>query len=116
MSDLQVKTKRDDDLGILGVTGEVRTEIAFELYAAAQALVDEGAKHLLVDLGAVRFMDSASLATLIRLDSELKKASGRLVLFTPSKPVRRVLEHSGLGDRFLVADDEAAARTLAHAE
>lgn len=110
MSDLQVKTKRDGDLGMLGVTGEVRTEIAFELYAAARALSDDGAKHLLVDLGSVVFMDSASLATLIRLDSELKKAGGRMVLFSPSKAVRRVLEHSGLGERFLVAEDEAAAR------
>ena len=116
MSDLQVRTKRDEDLGLVAVSGEVRTEIAFELYAAAQALTEAGAKNLLIDLGAVVFMDSASLATLIRLDSELKKAGGRLVLFNPSKPVRRVLEHSGLGERFHVAEDEAAARTLARAE
>lgn len=113
MSDLQVKTTRDGDLGILTVAGEVRTEIAYELYAAARALVDDGAKHLLVDLLAVVFMDSASLATLIRLDAELKKSSGRLVLFAPSKAVRRVLEHSGLNERFLVASDEASARALA---
>ena len=113
MSDLQVKTTRDGDLGIVTVTGEVRTEIAFELYAAARALLDDGAKNLLVDLGAVVFMDSASLATLIRLDGELKKAGGRLVVVGPSKAVRRVLEHSGLGERFNLADDEETGRPLA---
>ena len=112
MSDLQVKTKQEGELGILAETGEVRTEIAFEHYAAARALGDEGAKHLLVYLGAEVFMDTASLATLIRRDGEIKKAHGRLVLFSPSKAVRRVLEHCGLGVRFLVAEDEEAARAL----
>ena len=113
MSDLQVKTKRDGDLGFLAVTGELRTEIAYELYAAAKGLLEDGAKHLLFDLGGVVFMDSASLATFIRLHGELEKASSRLVLYGASKAVRRVLDVSGLADRFLLADDEAGARALA---
>lgn len=112
MDDLQVSARLDGEIGLLSVGGEMRMEIAARLLDSGRDLASQGAKRLLVNLGSVVFMDSASLAALIRLDREMGEGEGRLVLFGLSPSVERVLVNSGLEDRFPVADDESAARGL----
>jgi anti-anti-sigma factor len=112
MADLQVTSQREQDVGILHVNGEVRLEIGESLHAAGQGLLSDGVRNLLVDLGGVTFMDSASLGVLIRLAQEVEVDDGRIVLYDLSRIVRRLLDHAGLGERFVVAVDEAAARAL----
>jgi anti-sigma B factor antagonist len=113
MTDLQVQVRREGDLGFLDVNGEVRLEIGRTLDEAGRTLLGEGARHLLLDLGGVTFMDSASFGVLIQLDDEVHERAGRLVLYDLSPAVRRVLVHAGLEGRFDTAPDEAGARAVA---
>jgi rsbT co-antagonist protein RsbR len=112
MDELQVTARQDGDLGFLAVGGEMRMEIAARLLDSGRELAASGAQHVLVDLTGVIFMDSASLAALIRLDRELGEGKGRLVLYGLSPAVARVLANCGLEGRFPVADDEEGARSL----
>ena len=90
----------------------MRMEIAARLLDSGRELAEEGAERLLVNLQSVVFMDSASLAALIRLDRELGEGEGRLVLYGLSNAVKRVLVNSGLAERFPTAEDEEGAREL----
>lgn len=112
MDHLQVTSRRDGDIGLLSVTGEMHLEIAGRFHEAGAGLLADGARHLLVDLHRVVFMDSASLATLIRFDDETRERNGRIVLFALSPAVDRVIVNAGLEGRFLIAEDEALARGL----
>jgi anti-anti-sigma factor len=112
VGDLHVQQRREGDVGLLDVRGEVRLEIGSEIQRAGRSLLGEGARHLLVNLKGVSFMDSASLGVLIQLDGEARSRTGRLVLYDVSPAVGRVLVHAGLESRFRQARDEAAARAL----
>ena len=112
MTDLQVVGRQEDDAGYLTLGGEIRLEISSRVYEEGRKLIAAGARHLVVDMGGVTFMDSASLGSLIRLESEISADGGRFVLVEPSSAVERVLVHAGLVGRFVTAADEASARTL----
>lgn len=104
--------RRDGDVGVLQAGGEIRLESAARLRETGERLLAEGARSLVVALRAVSFIDSASLAALIRLDQKAIEKGGRAVLAGVSNPVRRVLANSGLETRFLIVPDETAARAL----
>ena len=87
-------------------------EIAARLRAAGEALIQDGAVHLVVNLERVAFMDSASLSALIGLDTQAAQGDGKVVLCHVSPAVDLVLEYSGLHQRFVVVTDEAAAIAL----
>ena len=110
MTDLQVTHRRDGDVGILDVNGEVRLEIGSKVQSTGRTLLDEGVRHLVVDLGGVTFMDSASLGVLIELNELTSQQNGKLVLCDVSEAVQRVLLHAGLEGRFAVADSAEDAR------
>lgn len=68
--------------------------------------------HCLLALDQVRFIDSAGVGYLVRLQKELRAAERQLVLVAPSPPVQRVLRLLRLEDSFLSAPDTTTAQTL----
>jgi anti-sigma B factor antagonist len=108
--DLAIESRRDGAVGLLRLRGEVQAEQVHRLHEAAADLRADGAKHLMLDLGGVTFVDSASVGEMVRLDAEAAEAGGRTVFFAVPRIVRRVLDVTGLGTRVRTADDEAGAR------
>jgi anti-anti-sigma factor len=112
MTGLQIRHEVDGDVGVLELRGEARLEVIAHLDEEARAARAEGARHLLLDCAGLGFMDSASAGALVRIEADLAGGGGKLVLVALPRVARRVLEASGLGDRFAAAPDLAAARTL----
>ena len=110
MTGLEIETRKDGDIGVLELSGEARVESMPHLEAASEVLVGDGARHLLVDLSRLRFMDSASAGHLLRLDVERKEAGGSVVLYDLHRMVVRLFDAAGLSDHFQVAASEEAAR------
>jgi anti-anti-sigma factor len=80
------------------VTGEVDMSTADQMFRAA---TPAGAARASLDLRGVTFFDSAAIHALIRLSDRYPDALD----VTASRPVRRVLDISGLsGQPWLVAD------------
>ena len=78
----------------LAVGGEIDLANASMLNDA----LDAAGGTMVIDLGAVTFMDSAGVRVLV-LQHQRRDATGdRLVLANLSKPVRRVLEVAGVLD------------------
>jgi anti-anti-sigma factor len=71
---------------------------------------DLGAQHCLLDLSAVKFMDSTALAALIQVHRNIHPS--RLVLLAPSDAVMRVLGRFNLDNFFRIAADTIEAREI----
>jgi anti-anti-sigma factor len=94
----------------IAVAGELDLAVADRLTDAIDRAVDA---DTLVSLEACEFIDSSGLAVILRAH-QLGRASGRrVVIHSPSKPVLRVLEVTGLtGKEFVFADRAAALAAL----
>lgn len=78
-----------------------------------QALADDG--DLLLNLGAVRFVDSTGIGCIIRLQKRAALKGRRAVLVAPSPVVRRVLESMKLWPFFLTASGPEEAKRMLEA-
>ena len=69
-------------------------------------------RDCLLDLSAVRFIDSTGIALLVRLRKRIRSMDRHLVLVAPSRCIQRALALMHLGDYFDSAPDAAAAREI----
>lgn len=86
--------------GSLRLVGELDAATGDRLLDAGRAALAGGATDLRLDLGALRFCDSAGLRSLVLLSREV---DGPLVLEQPSEMFVRLLEVTGLRDAFALA-------------
>jgi len=103
MSDVPVRlTAIDLDASTLALEGEIDAHTAPDL-AARYVELPAGDGDFVIDMSKVDFMDSSGLRVVIELHQRAEQASRRLVLRTPSQPVTRLIEVSGLSGHLHVA-------------
>ena len=88
------------DAGIVA-SGEIDAHTAPSLAAA----IDGAGPDVALDLSGVEFVDSSGLRVLIDAHQRLDEAGGALRIVSPSDPVRRLLEISGVDGYLTVSDD-----------
>jgi anti-sigma B factor antagonist len=77
---------------VVSLAGELDSSNVGTLDAAMASVTAEHPKQLIFDLGALRFMDSAGIAVLVRAAAEVDT----LQIHDPSPIVRRIIEVTGL--------------------
>src|SRR2546430_1179795 len=87
---------------VVTVRGEVDVYTVEELRAALDAAVATGSGEIIIDLAGLEYIDSAGLGVLVTTLRRLQQAGGDLVLQAPSAGTFRLLEISGLADRFRI--------------
>lgn len=110
MADLTVTSRREGPVGVLTVVGEARLENSDALRTKGVALLQTGAVHLLVDVRALTFMDSASIGVLLDLQKHIPPGSGRMILMGPTERIKKVISAMGLTGHVRTAPDEITAR------
>ena len=98
-----------DDVGLVVLTGEVDLSTAPQFRSDLVALVDDGVKHIVVDLLGVTFIDSTALGVLIGGVRRLHPGGGRLVLVADGRPVMRALMLTGLDKVFTICSTREQA-------
>ncbi len=73
--------------------------------AVEEAFADSPGKAVVLDIGAVTFIDSTGVGALLELASDGDDNARRLLLRNPSPRVSRILALTGLTDRFAVQVD-----------
>ena len=81
---------------ILAVAGRVDSATSTELEAALRGIIDDGKKHVILDLAAVEFLSSSGLRVLVATMKELRKLGGELVLAAPSARAADSMAIAGL--------------------
>jgi anti-sigma B factor antagonist len=97
-----------DPWPVVRVAGEVDIQTSPALEAQLQSVLDQGHRSVVVDLGAVTFLDSTGLSALIGGLKRCQASGGELRLVSPRSNVRKVLEVTGLIETFQVEDEAAA--------
>jgi anti-anti-sigma factor len=93
---------------VVRFAGDLDFHSAPDLEASGmQALARAPQRPVVVDLGAVRFIDSAGLSALIELKRHANELGSTLALADVTAPVRKVFAVTGLLEVFGL-DDEAA--------
>jgi len=96
-------------IDVVRLVGELDVSRRSELRTALSQAT--GGRAVLIDLGAVSYLDSTVIADLLRFRAEADE-NGRLVaLLIGSRQVARVLEYAGLAQAFAVFDDRGRALT-----
>ena len=96
---------------VITLDGEIDLTRAEELRDMFESEWRRQGPGVIVDFTPVTFMDSTGLGWLFRVESDVTIEGGQLRLVIADGPVRRLLELSGLGDRFQLYPNLEAAYT-----
>jgi anti-anti-sigma factor len=101
---LTITTTQDGDRSVIAVGGEIDVHTCGELEEAVRKAYGSGGTKVVLDVAGVGFIDSSGLRSLITLQQEAAAADGTLQLRSPSRPVLRLLEVTGLTAMFPVVE------------
>jgi len=104
---LRVEIEPGDGAVVLLLDGELDPHTAPILRRELDALVAKGSTTVVLDMRALRFIDSSGLRVVISAHRELQDAGGELSLRSLSDTARRLLEITGLTDHIEIVDAEA---------
>lgn len=85
---------------VLSPTGELDLATSPDLVAEFEYAVETQSKDLMVDLGAVTFIDSSGLAALVRAKLIAEQRGGSLVLTGPDEAIEDLLRLTKLDQFF----------------
>ena len=102
--------ERTDGFVVIRLAGELDLYNASTVREALLACCAEAPERLIVDLSAVKFIDSTALGVLIEARSRLANRR-TFLLAAPGLETRRALEISGLDRHFAVHDSVEHARS-----
>lgn len=103
--DLQLETENLAQWSVLRVSGDVDLFSAPQLRSAVYEMIESGQSQIGIDLSRVAFLDSTGLGVLVGALKRVKEQNGSMVLLSPQKSVRRVLNVTGL-DRIFTVEDQ----------
>jgi anti-anti-sigma factor len=94
---------------VLGLTGELDAETAPAFEAAADTLIEEGARFVVLDMSGLAFISSAGLRAVLTLAKELRAVRGEVRFAALQKTVAEVFAMAGFNRLFGIFPDVAAA-------
>jgi anti-sigma B factor antagonist len=99
----------DSDTHIVAVAGEIDLFTAPEFKQRVSAPIDEGRRHVVVDLTDTTFIDSSSLGVLIGAHRRLRRLEGQLVVVCSNDAIAKTFRITGLDGVFTIVTtlDEA---------
>jgi anti-sigma B factor antagonist len=76
--------------------GDLDLSTAAQLYERLDELARAGFNHVALDLSDLQFLDSTGLSVLLTEHKRAESVGGELVILSPTRKVRRVLQITGL--------------------
>lgn len=109
-TDLTIDVRPDEGFTTVAVGGEIDLSTAPRLREQLHELIDAGSARLVIDLQAVRFLDSTALGVLIGALRAARERGGDTHLVCGPGRVAKVLEITRLDQAFDIFTDPAAAQ------
>jgi anti-sigma B factor antagonist len=111
---LQVEVQLSEHgIAVLTLSGAVDLTSAGAIREPFQALLGQGVKRVVLDLSAVKYLDSTGLGLLVQLQRRMRDASGDLCIVVTSQRLRRIFNLTALDRTFcLTATLEEALEHL----
>jgi anti-sigma B factor antagonist len=112
--ELSMATRTVGDHTVLDVGGEVDVYTAPRLRERLVELVEQGAKHVVVDLSRVEFLDSTGLGVLVGALKRLRAVNGTLGLVCAHERLLKIFRITALDRVFALYDTVEAATQAGH--
>ncbi len=110
MAELNISERQAGDVTILDMDGRVTIgEGSVALRTTIRRLISEGKKNILLNLGAVGYLDSSGIGELVSSFSSVGREGGTLKLLNLTEKIQDLLAITKLLTVFDVFDDEGAA-------
>jgi anti-sigma B factor antagonist len=107
---VNISVRKAGSIVILDLDGQLKlgeNEQAFR--QEFQNLLEQGVRHIAVNLAGVSYIDSSGIGSLVRALTQAKKAGARCTFFSPTKPVMQLINMVRLDSVLDIAADEASA-------
>ena len=98
---MKLEKRRYDDVVILKFSGEFDSANLGTFSPRLDAMIDKGDRQIVLELFALRFVNSTALGYLIKTAKRIKEVGGEMVIARPSKFVQKTLATLGLEATFL---------------
>jgi anti-sigma B factor antagonist len=99
-----IELRPDGDRVLVCPVGEMDVATVGKVEARIGEQIDRGARHVVVDLTGVSFMDSTGVRLLLVAEARAKEAGARLSVLPGSAASHRTLQICGLLDHLDVVD------------
>jgi anti-sigma B factor antagonist len=107
---MKVATRQVDGVTILDLSGRITLgEGSVTLRDAVRDLMAKGAKHILLNLGEITYIDSSGIGELVSAFTSVRNSGGELKLLNLTHKVKDLLQITKLYTVFDIKDDEATA-------
>ena len=80
--------------------GDIDLATAPDFEAYLGELVSQGARTIVIDAAGVDFLDSSGIRVLVQASNDLEPLGGNIYLENMSAPVARIMEITGLKERY----------------
>ncbi len=94
--DFSVSVKAEHGAATVCITGDLDCYTAPQLRSALLALVEDGTRHVTLDVGGTQFMDSTGLSVLVGGLKRFREQGGNMVLKAPTAASMKLFEITGL--------------------
>jgi anti-anti-sigma factor len=98
------------DGSVFEISGEIDSTTADAFGEMLESVREKGARRIVLDFTAVKYVNSAGLGVLVREADALKNVGGRLALAHVQKNVQDVVDTLGLGVFFHMSETAEEAR------
>lgn len=107
---MNISIRKAGSITILDLDGQLKLGESEQGFRQQfQNLLEQGTRHIAVNLGGVPYIDSSGIGSLVRAFTQAKKAGIRCTFFSPTKPVLQLIHMVRLDSVLDIAEDEAAA-------
>jgi anti-sigma B factor antagonist len=107
--DFRIATETADGVSVIALAGEVDLYTAPNLKEELVRMIDEGARHMVVDFTETSFIDSTTLGVLVSGLKRLRLKDGRLALVITDRNILKIFEITGLDRVFSIHELRAEA-------
>ncbi|QOJ13500.1 MAG: STAS domain-containing protein [Planctomycetia bacterium] len=107
---LRIRVETSDGVSVLSLEGEIAFSNAPALLEQAARVAGAGARHLIVDLSQVSYLDSSGVGTLVQIKRMVEQAGGGLALAALQPRVLGVFQITNLTQFFRIAPTVDEAR------
>jgi anti-sigma B factor antagonist len=94
---------------VINVSGEIHVSTAPRFSQRLQETIDNGNRRIVLDLGAVEFIDSTGLSVLLSGLRRVTQLQGRMALVCTNPTVLRLFQITSLDETFDIFAERAAA-------
>ena len=97
---------------LIVISGRIDSDTSPEVARAFQSVQEQGHYHILVDMGGLEYISSATLRALMAAQRASKRNGSEVVLLRIPESIRNVLDMAGLLDLYTIVDDPSTMPEL----